>query len=321
MVQVSETSSLTCSFCEGVAVYRRSYSGEALCSSCFKRSIVEKTRRTISRYSLLRHGEKIAVAVSGGKDSTSLLHVLGQIAREHGSELYAVTVDEGVAGYRDESRALAEKTCRDLGVPQVVVSFEELFGFTLDRALSVKDRKVTSCTLCGTLRRRAIDVAAQKIEADVVATAHNLDDFLQTFFINLMNNDLQRAVWANPLAQQEKQQGLRRVKPFMEIPEVEIAFYAYLAGIDFQSAECPYNNESVRSELRVFFDKLEAGHPGVKFSLAKSFLQLTSTTPDPSSKIRQMCQRCGQLSSQPICSVCKTLQVVSAYKQIYDKEY
>ena len=197
-----------CNLCEAKVVYRRRYSGQALCASCFTKSIVEKTRRTISRYKLLERGDKIAVALSGGKDSSSLLHVLKKITVDHGSELYAVTVDEGVEGYRDESRMLAEKICTLLDVPQIVVSFDELFGFNLDAALSQKDRNFTSCTMCGTLRRRAIDLAAKKIDATVIATAHNLDDFLQTFLINLMNNDLQRTAWLNPLSFNGKNDGV-----------------------------------------------------------------------------------------------------------------
>ena len=62
----------SCSFCSEKAVYRRKYSGESLCTECFKNSIVEKTRKTISKYKMLKYGEKIAIGLSGGKDSSAL---------------------------------------------------------------------------------------------------------------------------------------------------------------------------------------------------------------------------------------------------------
>ncbi|MEM2766682.1 MAG: hypothetical protein QXG75_06085, partial [Candidatus Caldarchaeum sp.] len=96
--------SVECNVCgEGRVVYHRVYSGEKLCRKCFVKTFVKRVRRTIARYGLLRKDDRIAVAVSGGKDSISLLHVLKKI--ESGfpkAELFAVTVDEGIEGYRDE---------------------------------------------------------------------------------------------------------------------------------------------------------------------------------------------------------------------------
>src|SRR5580700_7287079 len=121
-----------CSRCrENPSYYTRRYSGESLCSSCFKETTVEKVRRTISKYGMLRRGQKVGVAVSGGKDSLSLLKILHELSEGPGGgesskrrtrreansqanddgggapgrdrfELVALTVDEGVKGYRDE---------------------------------------------------------------------------------------------------------------------------------------------------------------------------------------------------------------------------
>ena len=96
-----------CSRCGGNVFYERRYSGEALCVSCFKDSIVSKTRKTIAKYKMVPSGERIAVAVSGGKDSLSLLRVLRGLYSPRRNEIIAVSVDEGVAGYRDEALDLS----------------------------------------------------------------------------------------------------------------------------------------------------------------------------------------------------------------------
>ena len=206
--------------------------------------------------------------------------------------------------------------CKSINVPQIVVSYDELFDFTLDEALKPDNRKLSSCSICGPLRRRAIDLAAQKINADVIATAHNLDDSLQTFFMNLFNNDLPRLSWLNPLSSGFKSD-IRRIKPFMDIYEEEIAYYTYLMKIDFQVEDCPYQDESIRSEVREFLNNLERLHPGIKYSTFSSAMKMAQKSSEITQKDRIKCKKCGQLSSQPICSVCKTVNIVNDSMQIY----
>ncbi|MGH9954133.1 MAG: TIGR00269 family protein, partial [Nitrososphaeraceae archaeon] len=95
-----------CTKCQKAeSIYFRAYSGEYLCKKCFLRSIESKAARTISKYSMIEYGDKVAVGVSGGKDSLSLLYVLKMLFDQHsnnGNELVAVTIDEGIKGYRDE---------------------------------------------------------------------------------------------------------------------------------------------------------------------------------------------------------------------------
>ncbi|HYC26469.1 MAG TPA: TIGR00269 family protein, partial [Nitrososphaerales archaeon] len=286
-----------CDRCGGPSFYNRSYSGETLCKDCFRSSIVEKSRRTISKYKMLRRGERVAVAVSGGKDSLSLLRVLHQMSGNIGIELVAISVDEGVAGYRDEAIEHARSECELLGVEQVVVSYKELFGFSLDEALNWKeDRDMSSCSFCGVFRRRAIDEAASKSGASVVATAHNLDDYIQTFMMNLMHGDLARLGWLDP-SYTDESFPVRRVKPFMEIYEQEIALFAYESGIPFQSVACPYMHEGLRSEVRDYLNEMEAKHPGMKNVLLRSSLDVISHYSKEESKTTVPCSTCGKPSS------------------------
>jgi cytoplasmic tRNA 2-thiolation protein 1 len=308
-----------CSRCgKRQSYYTRRYSGESLCAACFEETLVEKVRRTISRYGMLRRGERVGVAVSGGKDSLSLLKILHDLnnGSRSKSELVALTVDEGVKGYRDEAIEHARALCNQLGVELVLISYSELFGFSLDQALDWKDhRELTSCSMCGVFRRRAIDEAAAKAKVDVVATAHNLDDYVQTFMMNLLHGDVERLGWLDPATLGDGFP-IRRVKPLTEVYEEEVALYAYLSKIPFQSVSCPYMHEGLRSEVRDYLNELESKHPGMKNVLLNSALQVTSRLSKAAegdgaaTKATVPCAKCGKPSSQGVCGVCRMTEIV-----------
>jgi uncharacterized protein (TIGR00269 family) len=254
---------------------------------------------------MISPGDRIAVAVSGGKDSLSLLRVLAQLYLPRRNEVVAISVDEGVAGYRDEALRHARTLVDELQVEQVVVSYKEMFGFSLDEALDWKEeRSVSSCSFCGVFRRRAIDEAAARAKADVVATAHNLDDYVQTFMMNLMHGDVARLGWLEPKYADDSFP-VRRVKPFMEIYEEEVALYAYQNGIPFQSVSCPYMHEGLRSEVRDYLNMMEANHPGMKNVLLRSSLDVISKYALTSEKNSTPCSTCGKPSSSGLCNVCR----------------
>ena len=294
-----------CTRCGGTPFYTRRYSGETLCAQCFKDSIVEKTRRTVSKYGMIGPNDRVAVAVSGGKDSLSLLKVLAGLYLRRRNELVAISVDEGVAGYRDEALEHARKVAGELDIDHVVVSYKGLFGFSLDEALDWnEERPVSSCSFCGVFRRRAIDEAAVRANATVVATAHNLDDYVQTFMMNLMHGDVARMGWLDP-GYVDDSFPVRRVKPFMEIYEEEVALYAFQAGIPFQSVSCPYMHEGLRSAVRDYLNTMEADHPGIKNVLLRSSLDVISRFAHTSEKKSVPCRSCGKPSSKGLCNVCR----------------
>ena len=265
---------------------------------------------------MIEYGDKVAVAVSGGKDSLSLLYVLKMLFEQHpnnGNELVAVTIDEGIKGYRDESLQIVKDFCAKLHIESEVLSYQSLFGIDMDQAVIQRSsQKITSCSICGTFRRRAIDIAAETVGADVVATAHNMDDQLQTYMINLLAGDVERIGWIYPEPVQYIQNGMKKIKPFVEIYEYEIAFYALQRDIPFQSEECPYMNEGIRTELREFFNRLERDRPGIKNNAFKSMMKVSKILRDNMSLSSETkkCSRCEHVSTGAICSVCRTLSIL-----------
>ena len=296
---------MNCDRCQNSAVYSRKYSGESLCSDCFSNSILRKAAKTISKYNMIQNGELVCVAVSGGKDSLALLHVLSKMSKNHNFRIHAITIDEGIPGYRDEALDIVKDYCTKLGVQFSVFAYKELFGLTLDESLKQHEEdRLSSCSICGTFRRRAMDSAAKKIGASVIATGHNLDDTLQTFIINTLSGDTNKIGWMDP---DTSENSLRKIKPFCEIYESEIVFYAFTNGLPFQTEQCPHMNESIRTEIREFLNKIENSHSGIKNNMFRSVLKISQIIKDSNYKEKIKCVNCGSECTGKVCSVCKMI--------------
>jgi len=300
---------MKCIKCGNRAIYHRAYSGEKLCSSCFCSSIVEKVKRAISKYDFLKYGDAIGMAVSGGKDSLSLLRILNELCKTHASKIFAITIDEGISGYREEAIKICKDLTEELNVPHYVFSFKELYGFSLDEVIKLRKNKISACSICGILRRRALDIAARKLKVNVIATAHNLDDTLQTFMINLLNSDINRIRWLDPKIEPRSEFFVRRIRPFMEVYEKEIVMYAFLNDTPFQTITCPYMNEGIRSEIRSMINALEEEHPGIKYSTLNSAIKISQNITTDERELN-MCKECNFASSSDLCSVCKLLEMI-----------
>ena len=291
--------------------YCRAYSGVRLCKSCFAKSIEEKTRATIAKYNMFRFDDRIAVAVSGGKDSVSLLHVLAKLEGKYPkASLVAVTVDEGIKGYRDEALKIASSNCRKLGIRHVTVSFEQLFSCTFDDMIKrLKDKdgeKQTPCALCGVLRRKALNLAARKVKADKLATAHTLDDETQTILLNIFHGDVLRIAKEKPVTDEVHSKLVPRAKPFCEVPEKETALYAYVKGIEFQGTPCPYATDALRNDARLILDRLEERHAGMKFTIFKSIEKIRPALEELARKEGLgECTECGEPTTDRICRACQ----------------
>jgi len=296
---------MKCDKCENIAVYSRKYSGENLCSECFSNSILRKAAKTISKYKMIKNNELVCVAVSGGKDSLVLLDILNKMSETHNFRIFAVTIDEGIPGYREEALKIVEKFCAQLKIEHKTFSYKKLFDLTLEESLELRDdHKLSSCSICGTFRRRALDHAAKTINADVIATGHNLDDTLQTFLINILSGDAKKIGWMNPDTSSRKPQ---KIKPLSEIYESEIVFYAFTNNLPFQTEPCPHMNEGIRGEIREFLNSLELNHDGIKNNMYRTVLKISQITNKTSDKEKRLCLVCGNQCTGRICSVCNML--------------
>ncbi|MCL7389280.1 MAG: TIGR00269 family protein [Thaumarchaeota archaeon] len=297
-----------CSVCgSSEVIYHRRYSGEIFCRRCFLKNIIERVRATISRYELLKPFDKIAVAVSGGKDSLSLLKILYEIERDFPrASLTAITIDEGIPEYRDEAVENAVKYAENLGVPYYVFSFKDFFGFTLTEVVEngIADAiSLQPCTICGVLRRRALTLAAKKVGATVIATAHTLDDIVQTYFLNILRGDTR----FTPIGIRREVEGvIPRIAPFRLIPEYEIVLYAFLSNIPFQTYTCPYVERSMRNMVRAFLTEYEEKFPGSLYAALSSFEKVYTKSIEEDRR----CRKCGEPTGREVCRACELVEKI-----------
>jgi uncharacterized protein (TIGR00269 family) len=263
---------------------------------------------------MLDQKDRIMVAVSGGKDSVTLLHILAKIERAFPAVvLSAGTVDEGVSGYRDEALRIAERNCEKLGVDHVVTSFKEMFGYELDEIVELirkrGEKGLTPCSYCGVLRRKALNTMAREAGVDKLVTAHSLDDETQTMLLNIVHGDPMRIARSKPVLTVIHPKLVQRVKPLCQVPEKEVAFYAYLKGIEFQSITCPYAQTALRNDLRSMLNSMEHKHAGTLYTIFNSMEKIRPALESFAEEVKlRNCKLCGEPTVGDLCRACELLQ-------------
>lgn len=304
---------VSCSICGRPAVYINHVSGKAYCRKHFLEYFDRKVRRTIRRYSMFSTNEHIVVAVSGGKDSLSLLHYLHKLSkRVPGWRITALLIDEGIEGYRSITKKDFLRVVDELNVDYKIASFKEYIGYSLDEIVRIgKEKKLPylPCSYCGVFRRYLLNKVAREIGATVLATAHNLDDIIQTYVMNIINNSWDKILRLAPVTGPlDHPKFVKRVKPFYEILEKETALYSILNNLYPKFVECPYARLNIRWTIRRQLNELDDKYPGTKYSLLRSLLRIIDILSKHKDEIIRgeikTCGVCGEPSAHKICRAC-----------------
>jgi uncharacterized protein (TIGR00269 family) len=266
----------------------------------FNQYIMKSARDVIQEYELIKPHEKIAVGLSGGKDSVLTLHLLVELMDEFNFELIAVSIDEGVSGYRSEGMEAARSNASKLGIELVESSFKDEFGFALDQIAHLYQ---SACIPCGVFRRKLLNKVSNELNADKVATGHNLDDEIQSFLMSFAKSDFRRFSKFGPKLDRIHPDLVPRIKPLWKIPEKDVGIWAVLNKVDVHFAECPYSHTSLRAKVKNYLNQMEGERKGTKFSILESFSQ-TFKFPKKEINIGQ-CKICREPSSLNICKACE----------------
>ena len=295
-----------CDKCARQAVIFVRYSGAHLCKEHFSDFVERRVKHEIREQVDLRGGERLAVAVSGGKDSTVALKLLhGILGMRRDLEMCAVTVDEGIRGYRESSLPVVARMCQRLGIEHRVVSFDAMYGTTMDD-IAARSREQSTCSYCGVLRRRAMNSAAREWGATHLATGLNLDDTAQSILMNIARGDVHRLARLGPHSR--TQPGLiPRIQPLRTIPENESLLYAIVNGLEFHDLECPYAPEALRNSYRAVLAQLEDQFPGTRHSIIKSYDQLRPALESAFEPATLSPCACGEPTVSGKCKACEML--------------
>jgi len=299
--------------CGKPAVIFRKYEGSYLCKQHFLQSVERKVKKNIRVHNLVKPGDKIGIAVSGGKDSMTCLYLMHRIiGPRRDIQMVVISIDEGIKGYREKSINRVKELCKKLKIRHYVYSFRKELGKSLDQKVKeVKKSKKydleVSCTLCGVARRYLLNKKSRELKLTKLCTGHNLDDESQAVLMNYIRGDLYRASRMGPEPVVYDKKFIGRIKPLRIIPEKEVALYSILSGLNYYGKKCPHRC-GLRLEVRDFVNSLEEKHSGIKFSILETFDRiLPSLRSQMEKEIGELyyCKKCGEPSSKEICKTCE----------------
>jgi len=316
--------------CHDLPVVYIPYASLRLCASHFYRYIEKRVQETIDKYHMISaiRPEKILVALSGGKDSCVLLHILHKLYHDKVT-IEALYIDLGIghARYSQGSRNIAESQCTSLNVPFHVVDIKKEYGFDLDQLyrlkIAVKEDKISigsanfrgMCSYCGNIKRYVINRFAAEHGFTRVATGHNLTDEVTALVINFFNQDLRFLSRTRPMMDSGVDMLVPRIKPLYYITEQEIIQYAYHAKIDHEYTACEYAENSPNLHIKQILQDLENDRRGLMISLMRQYqkvlLPLIMPHQKTSDKKREIkCTVCGMPTTQKKCSFCRNQRVL-----------
>jgi tRNA-5-methyluridine54 2-sulfurtransferase len=296
---------MKCRRCKAPAVLDIRRHNTAFCRDCFLRHCQEQVRRAMSEFDMISPGDRVLVAVSGGKDSLALWDLLNSLEiRADG--LY---LGLGIGDYSDASGEHTRAFARERGLVLHEVDLRHDFGFDVPAAAQATRRP--PCGACGLSKRHLFNDAALRGGYDVVATGHNLDDEAAVLFGNVLRWDL--AYLGRQFPVLPAGDGfVRKVKPLVRLGEREMAAYCVLKGIDYIVEECPMATGNRHLGYKDALNSIEVSSPGSKAAFYFGFLERMAALVQPTAAAERTalhpCHTCGAPTVNEVCAFCGLVQ-------------
>jgi len=296
---------MRCRRCGDKAVLKIPRHNTAVCVACLNHYVLEQVKRAIHDHKMFDPGDRILVAVSGGKDSLSLWDVLMRL----GYETAGLHIQQGIGHYSEESHRKTAAFARSRAVELIVHSLQEEEGAGVLELAELTNR--SACSACGVMKRYNFNRIAHDRGFDVLATGHNLDDEASRLLGNILRWQEDYLAKQAPALSATHEKLVKKVKPLYRLAEREITAYAVVNSIDYVIEECPMSVGSKMLVNKEVLNRLEADAPGTKHAFYFGFLerQKAEDLSGADEKI-QSCARCGQPTTAAVCSYCRILEKV-----------
>jgi uncharacterized protein (TIGR00269 family) len=327
---------MDCDKCDQPAVMHAAYAGLHLCETHFCRSVESRVRTRVREDNLVprdatpEEPDTWIIGLSGGKDSVVLTDILHEtFAEDPRIELVALSIHEGIEGYRDASLDASVALTDDMDLHHEVVSYEEEFDLRMDDVAAADPEGMAPCAYCGVFRRDLLSKYAAEFDGDKLLTGHNLDDEAQTALMNFFEGDVAQMGSHydaslgpfpdgedDPAAREVQDRFVPRAKPLRDVPEKEVALYAQLRDLPAHITECPHASEAYRGEIQDLLLSMEEHHPGTRHSIMSGYEDLARMAAQQYHRDRDdteafaECERCGAPTHQDLCRKCQLVEAV-----------
>ncbi len=231
------------------------------------RRILSYTRRAVDDYGMIEDGDRIAVGVSGGKDSLALLCSLAMLKKFYPKkfELEAITMDPGFykAGYGNEAETKAGfEKLREL-CEQLDVNFT-LFDTEIAKIIFDVRKEKSPCSLCARMRRGALHDNAKLLNCNKIALGHHFDDAVETFMMNLFNEG--RIGCFSPVTYLDRKD-ITLIRPLIYAPEKDIRYFINHSDLPVLSSPCPADKTTDRENIKKLLSNLDKENSGLKYRI------------------------------------------------------
>ena len=219
--------------------------------------VLSYVRRAIDDYEMIRPGDRIAVGVSAGKDSLTLLCAMAELRRFYPVpfELCAITVDMGFEGM---SFSGIEDLCRKLDVPYHVVPTH------ISQIIFDVRKEKNPCSLCANMRRGALYRHAKELGCNKVALGHHFDDVVETFMLNLFYEG--RLGCFQPVTYLSNTD-IYMIRPMIYMPEKDVRYFSSKAELPVVQSTCPADGNTEREEMKQLLNRLERDNRGLRYRI------------------------------------------------------
>ena len=299
---------MRCRKCRAKAVLDIPRHHTAFCKACLTEFVGAQIERAIAEERMFTKTDQVLVAVSGGKDSLSLLDIL----RKLGYQADAFYVDLGIGDYSRQSKVKVERYTGAHGIPLHVHELKEDEGAGINDLADLVHRP--TCSVCGTLKRYHFNRTAVEKGYNVLATGHNLDDEAARLLGNVLHWQTEYLEKQGPTLPDSVEGFAKKVKPLFRLAEREIAAYAVVNGIDYIVEECPNAKGAKMLVYKDILNRLESESPGTKQAFYWGFLarqkaeeQTRPSMAEHDRAVLHPCATCGQPTTGEICSYCKLM--------------
>jgi len=291
-----------CRRCREPAVIDVRRHNAGFCADCFTRHCREQVRRAIEDHEMIAPGQRVLVAVSGGKDSLGLWHLL----RALGYEADGLYVGLGIGEYSDESAEMARSFAVAHEWPMLEVDLRATYGFDVPSGARAIRR--VPCSACGMSKRHVFNDAALANGYDVLATGHNLDDEAAVLLGNVLRWETGYLGRQHPVLPAAPG-FVQKVKPLVRLGERELAAYCVLTGIDYIVEECPMAAGNRHLGYKELLNEIEERSPGTKAAFLFGFLErghekFAGDAVEERDDLHP-CPECGSPTPADVCAFCR----------------